>query len=73
MFLKDGYESLAVNRLEQMHHLVDDDLFEEVLRFFNEFRVEANVRSFANYLVSILFHCGKLSLLPVSPRPSGCH
>ena len=30
-------------------------------------------RSFANYRARILFHCGKLSLLPDLPRPSGCH
>jgi len=30
-------------------------------------------RRFANYRARILFHCGKLSLLPNLPRPSGCH
>ena len=30
-------------------------------------------RRFANYRARILFHCGKLSLLPNLPRPTGCH
>jgi transposase len=30
-------------------------------------------RRFANYRARILFHCGKLSLLPDLPHPSGCH
>ena len=30
-------------------------------------------RSFTNYRARILFHCGKLSLSPDLPPPSGCH
>ena len=40
MPLQDGYESLAVRRLQQMHHFVDDDVFQQIPRFFREFRVE---------------------------------
>ena len=43
ILVKDRDEALAVRRLEQVRHFVDDDVFEEVLGLLHKLRVEADV------------------------------
>jgi hypothetical protein len=40
MLPQDGEETIAVPRLNEMGHLVHNDVFEEVLRFFHKFRIK---------------------------------
>ena len=43
MLSEDGHEAIIVRRLNEMNHLVNDHVFEEIFRLFHQFRVEANV------------------------------
>ena len=40
---QDGEESFTVSRLDQVDHLVSDDIFEKVLRFCHKLRIEAEL------------------------------
>ena len=43
MLSKDGQEALTMRRLNKMNHLVNDPVFEEILRLRHELRIEADV------------------------------
>src|SRR4051812_7038568 len=45
MFLKDGDEAIAMRGLDEVNHLVNDDIFEQVLWFLHQLGVESNVTS----------------------------
>jgi len=43
MLPKDGYEAVAVCWLQQVHHSVNDNVFEQILRLLHQFCVKADV------------------------------
>jgi len=43
MLVKQCHEALVVSGLNEMHHFVNYNIFEEILRFFHQFGIEANV------------------------------
>ena len=43
MLLQDSDEALAVRRFKQVYHLMNDDVFEQVLWLLHKLRVEADV------------------------------
>lgn len=43
MLAQDGQKPLAVRRLDEMDHFVNDDVFEQALRFRHELRIQPNM------------------------------
>ena len=43
MLSKDGQEAIIMRRLNKVNHLVNDHVFEKVLRLGHELRIEADV------------------------------
>ena len=43
MLLKDGDEAIAMHGLDEVNHLVDDDVFEEVFWLLHKLGVKADV------------------------------
>src|ERR1044071_5136360 len=43
MLVEKCHKALAVRRLQQMCHFMDEDIFEQVFRFLHEFRVQPDV------------------------------
>ena len=45
-----------MRRLNKMNHFVNDDVFEEVLRFFHELRIQANMSRLVIAASPLRFH-----------------
>ena len=43
MLVKECHEALAVGGLNEVHHFVNDDVFQKVLGLFHQFGIEAQV------------------------------
>lgn len=43
MLGEDGDETLAMGRLQQMHHLVNDHVFKKIFRLLDQLSVQANI------------------------------
>lgn len=43
MLVENRYESVTVTWFQQMHHFVNDDIFQESLRLLHELRIESDV------------------------------
>lgn len=43
MFFKNGHEAFTMGALNEMDHLMNDHVFEEVLRLRRELRIETNM------------------------------
>ena len=66
MLAKDSDEAITVRRLNEMNHLVNDDVLEEILWLFHEFCIQADVCRF-------VIAASPLRLHPLQEVSGHCH
>lgn len=49
VLVKKCHKTLAMRRLQQMHHFMNDDVFEEILRLFHKLGIETDVPRHDDY------------------------